>query len=68
MNITLLIFMTTFHNFAPRIQTGCATTVLKHNGTCLTITWGKMSQPIKSRSWKKKVWNFTKLHFMCILL
>ena len=34
-SITILHFMSTFHNFALRIQTGGATGVLKHNGTCL---------------------------------
>ena len=51
--------MTTFHNFALRIQAGGATRMLKHNGTWLIrckqiiITWGKMSQPIKNKSWEK---------------
>ena len=55
--------MTTFHNFAFRIQTGGATMVLKPNGTCLircnqiTIAWGKMSQSIKIRSWEKVTQN-----------
>ena len=51
--------MTTFHNFVFRIQTGGAIMVLKPNGIGLirckqiTIAWGKMSQSIKIRSWKK---------------
>ena len=34
-NITILHFMTTFHNFALRIRTGGASWVLKPNETCL---------------------------------
>ena len=40
--------------------------MLKPNETYLiickqiTITWGKMPQPMKNTSWKKSVWSLTK--------
>ena len=53
--------MATFHIFALRIQAGGAKRMLKSNTSCfikrkqITISCGKMSQPMKSRSLEKWV-------------
>ena len=51
-NITILLFIKTFHNFTLRIQTGGARRVLKPNGTCLTdnLNLRKIPQPMESSS------------------